>query len=71
MANQNQEDNWERFIQSCLEDDKIKNCKTSEEINNVILSELKRAYQGKAPMWKIKAIAEDAAESVSLRMNIA
>lgn len=71
MANQNQEDSWERFIQSCLEDDKIKNCKTSKEISNVILSELKRTYQGKAPMWKIKAIAEDAAESVSLRMNIA
>lgn len=63
-------DNWERFIDSCVEDDDIKKCKTYKEVNNIIRTELKKAYEGKASVAKILAIADDATESVCLRMGI-
>jgi hypothetical protein len=63
-------DNWERFIDSCVEDDDIKKCKTYKEVNNIIRTELKKAYEGKASVDKILAIADDATESVCLRMGI-
>ena len=63
-------DNWERFIDSCVEDDGIKKCKTYKEVNNIIRTELKKTYEGKASVDKILAIADDATESVCLRMGI-
>ena len=67
MANER----WERFIQSCIEDENIKKCKTSKEINDTIFGELKKAYKNKASIASIKAVADDATESVCLRLNIA
>ena len=65
MASNN--DNWEKFIQSCIEDENIKKCKTSKEINDTIFSELKKAYKNKASIARIKAVADDATESICLR----
>ena len=69
MANNN--DNWEKFIQSCIEDEQIKKCKTYKEVSNVMYAELKKAYKNKAPLARIKAVADDATESICLRLNIA
>ena len=62
--------NWEIFIDSCVNDERIKKCKTYKEINKIIRADLKKAYEGKASMGKILAVADDATESVSLRMGM-
>lgn len=65
-----EKDAWDKFIDSCVEDESIKQCKTSKEIRNIMLAELKKAYAGKASMGKIEAVADDATESICLRMGI-
>jgi len=63
-------DNWERFIDSCVADSEIKECKDSKGVRNVMLRELKKAYKGKASLERIKAVADDATESICLRLNL-
>lgn len=63
-------DNWEIFIDSCVEREDIKKCKKYKEVYNIIRTMLK-PYKGKVSDGKIKAIADDATESICLRMGIA
>jgi hypothetical protein len=64
-----EKDNWELFIDSCIEDDNIKACKTSKEIHDVILTELKKSF-GSVSVGKLDAIADDATESICLRIGL-
>ena len=68
MSKKEQQDPMELFIQSCLNDESIKQCKSEDEVVAIIDAALQKDYKGKAPVAKIRAIAEDAAESVWLRM---
>ena len=63
-------DNWDKFIDECVEDSEIKVCKTSKEVHDIMLREFKRAYEGKVSMGRIEAFADDATESICLRLHI-
>lgn len=65
MAN----DAWEIFINSCVENEDIKKCKTYKEVKKTIRAMLK-PYEGKASKSKLDFIADDTTESVCLRMGI-
>lgn len=64
------QDPMARFVESCLQDEEIQKCTTNSEVFNVINRELQKAYKGRASVAHIAAVAEDAAESVCLCMNI-
>lgn len=61
---------WEKFIDECVQDERIKKCTTDTQVFNIINRDLQKQYKGKAPVTRIAFVAEDITESICIRMGI-